>query len=605
MSNTKLVPTWTFQRSLPEPFDVYSGSSAVFKNISSRYCTQPQKKATLHAATLQAVFTYMDLENPPAGKTPEELGAIGSQSNNFTIAEYPSRTGQLHVVIYNRITGKFIAGKFEQPLDLETQSEAYQFTETGNSGSALYFALMPTFLGDEEFSEKYQELKEQRERGYPDMDEAAQTAAILCDNVYRRIRYGDALPSGNIKNDIPAKGLIQRLTPLNIQKGVFAPTDVIQGTFQVLKSGVSYKRSHTAILQSDFVSKYILSESRTLTLQEELTVPILEDWYIIPKEIQRICEHAKLTTSTNQPMRNFLLRGPAGTGKTEGAKAIAAGMHLPYRCITCSANTEIFDLLGQILPDVDGKMASIQTELPSFQDIMLDPATAYEKLTGTYDETVTEDIVYQTLVDHIFEEMHQKYAETSKNQRFRYVDTPLVEAIRNGYLVEIQEPTVIANPGVLVGLNSLLDRCNSVFLPNGEVIKRHSDTVIVVTTNNDYAGCRPMNQSVISRMNLVIDMDEPDEDTMIERVLAITGCADKKSVRTMAQIVRSIAQYCQDNLITDGCCGIRELIAWVQSFMVCGDLMEAAHYTILSSVTADTESRLEIEGSCLETVIAA
>lgn len=38
---------------------------------------------------------------------------------------------------------------------------------------------------------------------------------------------------------------------------------------------------------------------------------------------------------------------------------------------------------------------------------------------------------------------------------------------------------------------------------------------------------------------------------------------------------------------------------------VCGDLMEAAHYTILSSVTADTESRLEIEGSCLETVIAA
>lgn len=440
---------------------------------------------------------------------------------------------------------------------------------------------------------------------YPDMDEAAQTAAILCDNVYRRIRYGDTLPSGNIKNDIPAKGLIQRLTPLNIQKGVFAPTDVIQGTFQVLKSGVSYKRSHTAILQSDFVSKYILSESRTLTPQEELTVPILEDWYIIPKEIQRICEHAKLTTSTNQPMRNFLLRGPAGTGKTEGAKAIAAGMHLPYRCITCSANTEIFDLLGQILPDVDGKMASIQTELPSFQDIMLDPATAYEKLTGTYDETVTEDIVYQTLVDHIFEEMHQKYTETSKSQRFRYVDTPLVEAIRNGYLVEIQEPTVIANPGVLVGLNSLLDRCNSVFLPNGEVIKRHSDTVIVVTTNNDYAGCRPMNQSVISRMNLVIDMDEPDEDTMIERVLAITGCSDKKSVRTMAQIVRSIAQYCQDNLITDGCCGIRELIAWVQSFMICGDLMEAAHYTILSSVTADTESRLEIEGSCLETVIAA
>ena len=29
-------------------------------------------------------------------------------------------------------------------------------------------------------------------------------------------------------------------------------------------------------------------------------------------------------------MRNFLLRGPAGTGKTQGARAIAAGLHLPY-----------------------------------------------------------------------------------------------------------------------------------------------------------------------------------------------------------------------------------------------------------------------------------
>ena len=89
---------------------------------------------------------------------------------------------------------------------------------------------------------------------------------------------------------------------------------------------------------------------------------------------------------------------------------------------------------------------------------------------------------------------------------------------------------------------------------------------------------------------MVIDMDEPDEETMVERVLAITGCSDKKSVRTMTQIVRSIAQYCQDNLITDGCCGV---------------IQEAAHYTILSSVTADSESRIEIEGSCLDTVLAS
>ena len=464
MANVNFFPKWAFERPLPKPFDCFSGRDAVFKSVSSKYCIQPRKQATLHSATLQAVFTYMDLENPPAGKAEEELGAIGSQANNFTIAEYPSRTGLLHVVVYNRMTGKFIAGKYEKPLDLDSKPEPYQFKKDEDSGSALYFALMPALLSDDEFNEKYQELKQHRDDGFPDLPKAAETAALLCDNVYRRIRYGDSLPIGNVKVDTPANGVIQRLTPLNIQKGVYAPTEIIQGTFQVLKGGHHYTSSAVSIPKEDFVDKYILSNSRTLTPQEESTVPVLEDWYVIPKEIQRICEHAKLTTDSKQPMRNFMLRGPAGTGKTEGAKAIAAGLHLPYRCITCSANTEIFDLLGQILPDVDEKQLSLVGELPSFQDITLDPATAYEKLTGTYDEKVSENTVYEELIHHISEEMKQKQAAASNSQQFRYVDTPLVEAIRNGYLVEIQEPTVIANPGVLVGLNSLtLSRCAAQF----------------------------------------------------------------------------------------------------------------------------------------------
>ena len=85
MPNTNFVPNWTFERTLPSPFDSYSGKSAVMKDIASKYCNQPKKRATLHSATLQAVFSYMDLENPPAGKAEEELGAIGSQANNFTI----------------------------------------------------------------------------------------------------------------------------------------------------------------------------------------------------------------------------------------------------------------------------------------------------------------------------------------------------------------------------------------------------------------------------------------------------------------------------------------------------------------------------------------
>ena len=61
MPNTNFVPNWTFERTLPSPFDSYSGKSAVMKDIASKYCNQPKKRATLHSATLQAVFSYMDL----------------------------------------------------------------------------------------------------------------------------------------------------------------------------------------------------------------------------------------------------------------------------------------------------------------------------------------------------------------------------------------------------------------------------------------------------------------------------------------------------------------------------------------------------------------
>ena len=45
--------------------------------------------------------------------------------------------------------------------------------------------------------------------------------------------------------------------------------------------------------------------------------------------------------------------------------------------------------------------------------------------------------------------------------------------------------------------------------------------------------------------------------------------------------------------------------SWVQSYMVCGDIREAARYTVLASASADAENRTEVEESCLDTVLAA
>ncbi len=123
---------------------------------------------------------------PPRRKS---LGAVGTQSNNFVVAEYPSKTGDLQVVVYNQLNGKFYGGCYTPPPDVESTPEKYEFKDSKQSGAALLFALMPVFLADEECNEKYQELKAHRDNGYPDLDAAAETAAVLCDNIYRRTRY--------------------------------------------------------------------------------------------------------------------------------------------------------------------------------------------------------------------------------------------------------------------------------------------------------------------------------------------------------------------------------------------------------------------------------
>jgi MoxR-like ATPase len=309
-------------------------------------------------------------------------------------------------------------------------------------------------------------------------------------------------------------------------------------------------------------------------------------------------------------MRNFMMRGPAGTGKTKGAEAAAAGFGLPYVYITCSANTEITDLLGQILPDVktgfdsQPEQSASCSVLPAYEDIQMDPATAYCTLTGEYMEDITAEAVYGRLIETI-QNNAAKRQNDGNRQGFRYIDTPLVDAMRYGWVCELQEPSIIANPGVLVGLNAMLDSCGTVTLPTGEVIQRHPDTVIIVTTNDDYNGCKKMNQSVISRMDLVFDVDEPDIGTLVGRVMKITKCGDESIVRQMAETVKDISKHCRQEMITDGCCGARELIAWVQSYMISGNALESAGYTILPSVSANPENRAEIRQKCLEPKYAA
>lgn len=331
-------------------------------------------------------------------------------------------------------------------------------------------------------------------------------------------------------------------------------------------------KSRRVVEHTDFVGKYPLTPGRTLSALELSLIPKLPEWYIIPPEVVDICKHAQKTTGRPMQMRNFLLRGPAGTGKTMGAKAIAAGLGLPYMKYTCSANTEIFDFTGMIFPETDAvstgsseldrereilkSMGGISyanvaklLRLPDLDDMDYDPAGVYQALTGVENLAATVQDCMSVVLEKVTEKVQALSKRTenrqSSGQNYTYVETDFVKALKHGYLVEVQEPSTIIQPGVLVGLNSLLEQEGSITLPTGEIIRRHPDTVVIVTTNVSYEGCRSMNQSVVDRMSLVKDIELPEPEVMVQRAMAVTGCADEYLVSQMVQVVNDMADYCR------------------------------------------------------------
>ena len=596
MARGKLFESWSFKLSIPAPFDDPKYSGAQNHGQSQYNYAGSVQKATLHAPTMRALLAYAKLANAAeAGTYTEDLGVVGHQGSSYRIAEYCS-ANKRDCVVFSTSTGKFIAGQFENG---DPTPKAYTVGAGQASGSALLFCLMPVFETDTEFQHEFEEFREAMKNNWPDMDSAFENALRLCDNIYRRVENANSLNMAGVKISVPTTGNITSLSQLAIDSGSYAPTGAVYGEFTILTPGAGFSSAATVYNHADFVGKYTLSQ-RTLTSREENMVPKLPDWYIIPREVVRVCEHAKLTTPTSQPMRNFLFRGEAGTGKTMGAQAIAAGLHLPYTLMTGSANTEISDLIGQFIPDSgsDTGVNSNLGELPKISDIIMHPPSVYQALTGVYDDDKTEDDVLEKLIEIAVGRLAVK--EEKHGQRIRYVDTPLIEAIRYGYVCELQEPSCIANPGVLVGLNSLLDNCQTITLPTGERVKRHPDTVIVVTTNSDYAGCKDVNQSVISRMDLIYDIGAPDLATMVKRVMNVTGCTDEQEVTKMAGVVRDMSERCRQTMITDGSCGMRELKAWVLSTMITKDPYESALTTVIASASADPDNRADLISTCLE-----
>lgn len=439
---------------------------------------------------------------------------------------------------------------------------------SGISREVVLLALMPLILEDEEAARIYNEMSD-----YLEWDEDAQDwifndhiadfamkLNVFSTNVEAR------LSDGLINVDTNKVSALKQ-AELNITvKTAFCGVPV---KFKPETTAVSVKETQE---NKEFAGKYAYDTQRIFTEEEKQMMAKLPANYVMPDFVPEICNYFKQSTKFPAPMRVAYLIGPAGTGKTEAANAIFAGLGLPGGHYTCNPATEIFDFIGQVFPNTSDTPVSFdairqELNLPSTEDVINDPQTAYEQVYGKKPTSFPDE---GAIIVEMMNRVMKYMASKGSGKNFTYVESGLIRAARLGYGFEIQEIGCVLRPGVAVGLNALLETGGNAYitLPTGETIKKHPDCTFVFTSNDEYEGCCNLNQSVLDRMSLVYRIENPPKTAMKERIKARLGFPDESILDRMIDVIYDISQAAKEKGIEDGVCGYRALENWAMAIMI-------------------------------------
>lgn len=577
----KLFESWTFSLPLPEPAKKLAEAEGTKMSVDEKRCSmyndkKAAKKATLHGPTLRALNGLDQVLNDAKGALGIQMDSAGHVLHYFMECD---RYGGRYGLMYNPANGEM--------LQIENPSAGAIVPDTvgQGSGDGKYLLLMMAFASlliqgviyDDEFERWFSVYCSHR--GVADA-EFLNAAYICCDNLYRRMMALKIPCSRQIQDD----GVVGRIEESDLD--LYRPNQTVCGEFRIFKPEAC-QDGEANVTGFKTVGDVMKTYCRGLPLTEEERerIPDIPEHYLVSKDAENIL---RKITRTN--MRVFMLRGEAGTGKTTTVQIIAKCLGLPYYYFCCGEGTEETDLISSYLPNT-GKPEQEETVDADWMDFMMDPAGVLCGLTGMYEEGLDMQTAFSRLLQEVYAK-GQKAAEDRKD--FILVESDLIKGCRRPSVVEIQEPTVIGRPGTLVKLNSLLDGCSAVTLSNGEVVQRHPDTVIILTTNTAYNGCRPMNQSVLSRLNLLIDEDSLTAQDMVKRAMARTGCTDEGKLLSMAEMMLELKKNFSDVIAIGGICGYREYEDWVSAWSESGDMLAELRSAVISKMTDQTETQQEI-----------
>ena len=416
-------------------------------------------------------------------------------------------------------------------------------TKTGHYATVLVLSMLPELFKDEEFKTNYDKvmnilttaIAEETPISSDMTDELTDALAVATDNAEFRMGYKELKTTVYVDYDnyMSAEREVPLLKIPDVQAGGrYHPSTIDVGKFNILTIADTVDEEQPSGSSDSVWDKYTL----TTEYQDSPYLPVVDkETTLVPDYVETMCQHVV----ASKKFRNFGMRGSAGSGKSMSAKIMAAMLHVPHYVFTCSANTEISDFQGQIIPVL--KSAGDDSE--------------------------------------------------NKTLQYTYAESPLLKAVRYGGVIEIQEPNVIVQPGVIVGLNGIMEPDGILTLPTGEVVRRHPNTIVVITTNVTYEGCRDMNVSLLDRLDLVFDVNNPSVEELVERCKAQTGFKDDALLKEMAQIVEDTSEAMNKDGIEDGTAGLRSLINWAQSTMITGDPYSSGLNCLISKTTSSAEDR--------------
>lgn len=301
----------------------------------------------------------------------------------------------------------------------------------------------------------------------------------------------------------------------------------------------------------DVADKGLYAISHAFNGDEHL-VPTEYDGMEFSPIVEEVCGIVKASKSLPYAFNmNFLFTGEAGTGKSTASGQIARVLNLPRRIITCSKGMEEFRITQRLIPNP------------------------------------------------------KKVSEADAD--FVYVDSEIVEAFKNGGIIEVQEANTLRD-GVITALNAALDDSGELHLYDGSIIKRHPDCIFIFSMNVGYEGTKNMNQSFISRCTFKEEFTLPENEILVKRLVGKYKVEDSL-VTDMVKAFMDVRQALEESGDTDGVCSYRELAAWVEALVLNREIMkqipsapelsvyEAAKRTLVPSCAPkDADLRAELEG---------